>query len=156
MDLHTVETYLRPANLKEIDVWQNGWSWLAGGTWIFSESQPQIKALVDMQSLGWSELDLSSTGLTIGATCVMSRLLHQSYPEEWTAVQALQCAVHELASFKVQNVATVGGNLCLALPASTFAPVMLALEAEYQIMPFTGNPYWIPASDFQTAAWNGE
>ncbi len=152
MDLHSVETYLRPTDLEEVRNWQAGWAWLAGGTWVFSEPQPQIKALVDMQGLGWSELDVTPEGLTIGATCVMSRLLQFSYPKRWTAVEALQSAVHELASFKVQNVATVAGNLCLALPASTFAPAMVALGASYEILPFEGAPYRVSALDFQTGA----
>lgn len=152
MDLHNVEAYLCPTNLEEISTWHNDWSWLAGGTWIFSEPQPQIKTLIDLQSLGWSELEVSPTGLTIGATCVMNRLLQQSYPDDWTSVQALQCAVRELASFKVQNMATIAGNLCLALSASTFAPVMLVLDAKYQILPLNSDSYWVSAAAFQTAA----
>lgn len=152
MDLHSVETYLRPTDLEEVRNWQPGWAWLAGGTWMFSEPQPQINTLVDMQGLEWSELEVTPEGLTIGATCVMSRLLQFPYPECWTALKALQSAVHELASFKVQNAATVAGNLCLALPASTFAPVMVALGASYEILPLEGTPYWVSALDFQTGA----
>lgn len=151
MDLHNVETYLCPTDLEQVK-WQAGWTWLAGGTWVFSEPQPQIKALVDMQKLGWSELEVTPVGLSIGATCVMNRLLQFSYPEDWTAVKALQSAVQELASFKVQNVATVVGNLCLALPASTFAPVMVAIGASYEILPLEGTPYQVSALDFQIGA----
>lgn len=152
MDLHSVETYLRPMDLKEVRNWQPGWAWLAGGTWMLSEPQPHINTLVDMQGLEWSELEVSPSGLTIGATCVMNRLLQFSYPERWTAVKALQSAVQELASFKVQNVATVAGNLCLALPAGTLAPVMVALGASYEILPLEGTPYWVSALNFQTSA----
>ena len=151
MDLYNVETYLYPQDLEQVK-WQPGWTWLAGGTWIFSEAQPQINTLVDMQGLGWSELEVTSVGLTIGATCVMSRLLEFSYPKHWVAVKALQSAVHELASFKVQNAATVAGNLCLALPESTFAPVMLVIDASYEILPLEGAPYQVSALDFQTGA----
>jgi len=150
MDLHNVETYLCPQDLTEITNWQNGWTWLAGGTWLFTEPQPEITTLVDLQNLGWSELEVSPEGLTIGATCIMNRLLNFAYPENWTAIKGLQSAVHELASFKIQNVATVGGNLCLAIPAGTFAPVMVLLEAKYQIIPLSGEPYWISALEFQT------
>ena len=81
MDLHGVETYLRPTDLEGVRNWQPGWAWLAGGTWMFSEAQPQIRTLVDMQGLGWSELEVTPEGLTIGATCIMSRLLQVPYPE---------------------------------------------------------------------------
>lgn len=152
MDLYAVAAYLRPQNLEEIDNWQDSWTWLAGGTWLFNEPQPQVKTLVDITELGWSELEVTSEGLTIGATCVLSQLLQFSYPQAWTAVKALQSAVSELASFKVQNVATVGGNLCLAIPAGTFAPAMVLLGAKYQILPLNGSPYWVSALEFQTGA----
>ncbi|HEY9301010.1 MAG TPA: FAD binding domain-containing protein [Phormidium sp.] len=152
MDLHNIETYLTPQKLEEISNWQTGWTWLAGGTWLFTEPQPQITTLIDLQNFGWSEIEINSEGLTIGATCILSQLLNYNYPENWTAVKGLKSAVHELASFKIQNVATVGGNLCLALPAGTFAPVMLALDAKYQILPLSGEPYWISALEFQTGA----
>lgn len=152
MDLHTVETYLRPQSLQELSHWQKGWAWLAGGTWMFTEPQPHLTTLVDMEGLGWSELEISPRGLSIGATCVMSQLLHQDFPPEWTGVKALQSAVHELASFKVQNMATIAGNLCLALPASTFAPVMVLLEATYEIWSLDGTHRQVPAQDFQTGA----
>ena len=152
MDLHNIETYLTPQNLEEISNWQKGWTWLAGGTWLFTEAQPQINTLVDLQNFGWSEIEINSEGLTIGATCIMSQLLNHSFPENWTAVKGLKSAVKELASFKIQNVATVGGNLCLALPEGTFAPVMILLDAKYQILPLSGEPYWIPALEFQTGA----
>lgn len=152
MDLHTVQTYLRPESLEELPDWQADWAWLAGGTWVFTEPQPQITTLVDLEGLGWATLEVTELGLTIGATCVMNQLLHQPFPSAWTSVKVLQSAVHELASFKVQNVATIAGNLCLALPASTFAPVMVLLDATYDIWSLDGTHFQVPAQDFQTGA----
>ena len=60
MDLYNVETYLRPKSLTEVSDWQPGWNWLAGGTWIFNEVQPQVKTLVDMQWLNWSEIEVTA------------------------------------------------------------------------------------------------
>jgi CO/xanthine dehydrogenase FAD-binding subunit len=152
MDLHRVDTYLRPETLHDLADWQPHWAWLAGGTWLFTEPQPQLQTLVDMQSLGWDELTVSDEGLAIGAMCVMQRLLDCAVPPDWIGMAALRQGVHELASFKVQNVATVAGNLCLALPAGTFAPVMLLLDAEYELLPLHGSPYRVPAAGFQTGA----
>lgn len=153
MDLHTVETYLRPRHVQELPAWEEGWAWLAGGTWLFTEAQPQVRTLVDMGRLGWGELEVTPEGLTLGATCTMNQLLEKTdYPSNWCGVLALQRAVHELASFKIQNMATVAGNLCLALPASTFAPVMVLLDAEYLIQPLNGEPYKVAAAEFQIGA----
>lgn len=152
MDLYGVEQLLRPQRLSDVDQWQSGYCWLAGGTWIFSELQPQIQTLVDLEPLNWSELNIHEHGVTIGATCVMERLLSAAFPSMWLGAGALQDAVRHLASFKVQNVATIAGNLCLALPASTFAPVMLLLNAEYEIFTLAGDSYTVAAADFQTGA----
>ena len=151
MDLYSVKTYLRPRSLQELPDWQTDWNWLAGGTWIFNEVQPQIKTLVDMQRFNWSEIEVTAQGLSIGATCVQNDLLDFSFPDAWTATEALKDAVRELASFKLSHAATVGGNLCLALSASTFAPVMVALNAKYEILRPDSEPYFIDAVDFQTA-----
>ncbi|MBE9042950.1 FAD binding domain-containing protein [Pleurocapsales cyanobacterium LEGE 10410] len=151
MDLYSVKTYLRPKSLREVQNWQTDWNWLAGGTWIFNEVQPQVRTLVDMQRLNWSEIEVNSGGLSIGATCIQNELLDFSFPEAWTATNALKDAVRELASFKLSHAATVGGNLCLALSASTFAPVMVALNAQYEIWQPNGEAYAVDAVDFQTA-----
>ena len=151
MDLYTVETYLRPKSWREVSNWQTNWNWLAGGTWIFNEVQPQVKTLVDMQQLNWSEIEVTTEGLSIGATCIQNDLLDFSFPAAWTGVEALKDAVRELASFKLSHAATVGGNICLALSASTFAPTMVALNAQYEIWQPNGEPYFINAVDFQTA-----
>ena len=151
MDLYNVATYLRPKSLREVENWQSDWNWLAGGTWIFNEVQPQVKTLVDMQQLNWSEIEITSEGLSIGATCIQNDLLDLAFPQSWTATDALKDAVRELASFKLSHAATVGGNICLALSASTFAPAMIALNASYEIWRSHGEPYFVNAVDFQTA-----
>ncbi|MEL7053145.1 MAG: FAD binding domain-containing protein [Cyanobacteria bacterium J06634_6] len=151
MDLYGVETYLKPESLADVSAWQTDWNWLAGGTWIFNQVQPQVKTLVDMQRLDWASIEVSSTGLTIGATCIQNDLLDFSFPADWPAAEALKDAVRELASFKLSHAATVGGNICLALSASTFAPVMVALQAKYEIWRAEGDPYFVDAVDFQSA-----
>ncbi len=151
MDLYSVETYLRPKSLTEVSDWQPDWNWLAGGTWIFNQVQPQVKTLVDMQQFDWSEIEVTPQGLSIGTTCIQNDLLDFSFPKPWSATEALKDAVRELASFKLSHAATVGGNICLALSASTFAPAMVALNAKYEICRSHNEPYFVDAVDFQTA-----
>lgn len=151
MDLYSVETYLQPQSLTDLADWQPDWTWLAGGTWIFNEAQPQVTTLVDMQPLDWAEIAISAEALSMGSTCIQNDLLDFSFPVDWPAAEALKDAVRELASFKLSHAATVGGNLCLALSASTFAPVMVVLQAEYEIWRPHGDPYIVCAADFQIA-----
>ncbi|WP_315790708.1 FAD binding domain-containing protein [Fischerella sp. JS2] len=150
MDLPNIETYLRPKNLQTINNWDKDWAWLAGGTWLFSEPQPQLRVLVDMQFLDWSEIKIQEENLLIGATCPLIKILQYSWQSEWTAIAGLKSAISVLAaSLKVINMATVGGNLCLALSVGTLAPIMIALGAKYEIWNLQGEARLVAAEDFQ-------
>ncbi|MBW4644402.1 MAG: FAD binding domain-containing protein [Goleter apudmare HA4340-LM2] len=150
MDLPNVETYLTPHNLENITNWGEGWVWLAGGTWLFSEPQPHLKVLVDIQDLGWSEIIVEDDYLIIGATCPLIKLLEYPWLSEWTAAEGFKSAIAALAaSFKVINMATVGGNICLALSVGTLAPMMVALEAIYEIWNLNGESRRVAAKNFQ-------
>ncbi len=157
MDLHNIDNYLRPSDINKITDWGEGWSWLAGGTWLFSESQPQIKTLVDIQSLGWDEIEVVSSHnvnqrelLAIGATCPLIKLLQHPWLSEYIAVEGFKGAISALsASLKVVNMATVGGNICLALSVGTLAPIMVGLNASYEIWNREGKSRIVAATDFQ-------
>ncbi len=150
MDLNHVETYLRPTSLEAVQDWQQGWAWLAGGTWLFSEPQPAIDTLVDLEPLNWSEIEFGKDFLEIGATCTFSQLLSYPWLPEWKATSAFKEAVSALAaSFKVTHLATIGGNLCLALAVGVMAPLMVLLDATYEIWSPGDSPRLIAAKDFQ-------
>jgi len=150
LDLHGIETYLRPTTLATVGNWQPGNAWLAGGTWLFSEPQPQLKTLVDLEPLGWSEIELEGETLAIGATCTFAQLLSYPWNPEWQAIALFKSAVSALAaSFKVTHLATIGGNLCLALAVGVMAPVLVALDATYEIWHPIAPPRHIAAKDFQ-------
>jgi CO/xanthine dehydrogenase FAD-binding subunit len=150
MDLHTIETYLRPSNLESVPNWKPGWAWLAGGTWLFSEPQPALNTLVDLEPLNWSEIEIEQDCVAIGATCTFAQLLNYPWQPEWLAAQAFQGAVSALAaSFKVTHLATIGGNLCLALAVGVMAPLMVLLDATYEIWSPNGGSRSIAARDFQ-------
>ncbi|MEM9922912.1 MAG: FAD binding domain-containing protein [Cyanobacteria bacterium P01_D01_bin.50] len=160
MDLHNIDNYLRPTDINQVTDWDKNWSWLAGGTWLFSEPQPQIKTLVDIQSFGWDEIEFfnppySHQGrlLAIGATCTLTKLLEHPRVSEYRAVEGFKGAISALsASLKVVNVATVGGNICLALSVGTLAPIMVALDASYEIWNPMGKSRIVAAKDFQIAS----
>lgn len=157
MDLHNIDNYLLPTDINQVTNWGEGWSWLAGGTWIFSEPQPDIKTLVDIQSLGWEEIEFinshdSSQGelLAIGATCPLIKLIEYPWLPKYVAVEGFRGAINALsASLKVVNIATVGGNICLALSVGTIAPLMVALNASYEIWNRQGKSQIVKAKNFQ-------
>ena len=54
MDLNTITEVVRPAAGVDGVEWRDGDAWLAGGTWLFSELQPHLRRLIDLQALGGS------------------------------------------------------------------------------------------------------
>jgi CO/xanthine dehydrogenase FAD-binding subunit len=55
-----------------------------------------------------------------------------------------------LASFKVWNAATVGGNICMSLPAGPMITMTVALEATYRLWAAVGTERTVAAEGFVT------
>jgi len=124
VDLTTVTSH-RPARGRGDLALAPGESLLAGGTWLFSEPQPTTTGLVDLTTLGWPDTEpLPDGGLRLAATCPVA-VLRDLGPEP-----CRQAAEALLMSWKVAAVATVGGNLCLALPAGAVTSLTAGLGAE--------------------------
>lgn len=151
MDLNTVTEVDRPGSREAIRPWREGDAWLAGGTWLFSEPQPRLRRLVDLEGLGWEPLAVSDRGLSIAATCTIRRLDAFVAPADWLAAPLIrQCCRSLLASFKVWNTATVGGNLCMSLPAGSMISLTAALEGVCTVWPRDGGERRVPVVDFVT------
>lgn len=149
MNLHTITAVQRPRSTDEIGPRQAGDAWLAGGTWLFSEPQPHLRRLIDLQQLGWPALSLSAKGLDIAATCRLADLYAYKGDSGWAAAPLIQaCCESLLASFKIWNAATVGGNLCMSLPAGAMVSMCVALEATLTLLARDGNTRTVAAIDF--------
>jgi len=151
MNLNTVTALRQPTSAAEIAQWRSGVAWLAGGTWLYSEPQPGIDTLIDLDYLGWPALEASPAGLDIGATCRIAELHRFEAPGEWTATALIRaCCNALLASFKIWNAATVGGNICMSLPAGAMISLVIALEGRFTLWPRDGAPREVAAVDFVT------
>ena len=153
MDLNTVNRVRRPARAEEIATWEAGFAWLAGGTWLFSEPQTDVHTLIDLESLGWPSLTPSDDGLEIAATCRVVEIdeFVENAPPGWTAAPLFrQCCRSFLSSFKIWNEATVGGNICMSLPAGPMISLTAALEGVATLWPRSGPPRQVAVVDFVT------
>ena len=159
MDLDTV-TELVPAPGAS---WRDGDAWLAGGTWLFSQPQPGVSRLLDLHDFGWPSLVEDPAGLQMAATCTLAELSRwrpaaqpsgiQPSGAQWPAVALLaQCCNALLGSFKVWNMATVGGNICLSLPAGPMTSLTAALDGVATIWSPDGSARDLPVTDFVTGA----
>jgi CO/xanthine dehydrogenase FAD-binding subunit len=151
MDLNTVLEVARPSTREEIPHWCDSDAWLAGGTWLFSEPQSGVRRLIDLERFGWESLRVEEPGLAIAATCTISHLDALSAPPAWAAAPLIrQCCRALLASFKIWNTATVGGNICMSLPAGAMISLTAALEAVCTIWRRDGSERRVRVVDFVT------
>ena len=151
MDLNTIVEVAHPGTRAQLPVWAAGDAWLAGGTWLFSEPQVHLTRLIDLTDLKWPALTITDTGLTIAATCTVAQLDALACPPEWLAAPLInQCCRAFLASFKIWKTATVGGNLCMSLPAGPMIALTAALDGVCTIWKADGGEQTISAAGFVT------
>ncbi|WIB68962.1 FAD binding domain-containing protein [Curtobacterium sp. MCBD17_035] len=129
MDLVTVRTVRTPTHRDDLAL-APGERPLGGGTWLHSEEQPGLTGLVDLTTLGWPDVERTSETLTIAATCTIATLVRTTPDPDWTAWPLVgRCANALLASFKIWNAATVGGNVAVGLPAGAMIALLATLDA---------------------------
>ena len=162
MDLNTVVSVRQPASRADLTI-APGEAFLGGGTWLFSEPQAHLTGLVDLTTLGWAAATVTDDGgLSLAATCTLAELAALPPQPGWAAHPLLrQCCTALLGSFKVWNAATVGGNICLALPAGPMTSLAAALDAEAVIWMPDGGERRMPVLELvtgveQTALSSGE
>ncbi len=72
-------------------------------------------------------------------------------PGEWSAAPLIgECCRAFLSSFKIWNTATVGGNVCMSLPAGPMISLTVALEGICRILNRDGAERRVPVEDFVT------
>lgn len=151
MDLNTVTSIVRARHRRDLDALGPTVVPLAGGSELFADPRVHLTGLVDLLTLGWPALTVSAAGLEIAATCTLAELSRLPAEPGWRAHPLLfQCCTALFGSFKVWNVATVGGNLCTALPAGPMITLAVALDGEVLIWRRDGRDERLPAADFVT------
>lgn len=136
MDLNTITSFRRATTRDDLAL-APGEIILGGGTWLFGEPQPHATGLVDLTTMGWADLEVSEQGLRIGATCTIATLVAFAEgrttdavaPDDWAAIALFPVAANALlASFKIWNTATVGGNVCRSFSAGALVSLASGLD----------------------------
>ncbi|MFE5616989.1 FAD binding domain-containing protein [Streptomyces sp. NPDC056524] len=152
MDLNTIAD-VRDARRRE--PWRPGDAWLGGGTYLFSEPQPHLRRLIDLSRMGWEPLTRHADGsLEIAATCTIAQLSRFGRQQLDAPAAPLfeQCCRAFLASFKIWNMATVGGNLCNGLPAGPMISLTTALDGTCLLQAQGGSTRRVKVADFVVGA----
>ncbi|WP_239150311.1 FAD binding domain-containing protein [Streptomyces sp. SID13588] len=130
--------------------WRPGDAWLGGGTWLFSRPQPDIDRLLDLHHFGWPPCERVADGISIAATCTIGELLELPEVREWSALSLMRhCCEAFSGSFKIRNLATVGGNLALSLPIGPMISLFSGLDGVC-VIESAARSRAVPASEFVT------
>lgn len=122
---------------------------IAGGTNVMLQARNMAinpEYLVDITNIpGLEYITLDGQGLRIGALSTIRALetsseLKKRYP-------IIPQAANQLGSVAIRNIATLGGNLCNALPSAETAQAMMALQAKAKIIGPSGTRE-LPIVDF--------
>ena len=100
---------------------------LGGGT-LLSQGTPDSVHAVDLQLLGLDSLRVNGNSLELGATLTLQSLLESEHCPE-----ALKRALKLEAPLNIRNSATVAGTLVSCDGRSTFATMLLALDAKLSV-----------------------
>jgi CO/xanthine dehydrogenase FAD-binding subunit len=112
---------------------------LAGGTDLLldlDEGRTRPERVVSLRRLPWRNLDWVGGALTIGSTLPLRAL--ENDPELPRRLPGLWRAVHAVGSVALRHRATLGGNLGRSAPASDLVPMLLALDAEVDLVGTAG------------------
>lgn len=121
---------------------------IAGGTDVLVERDPQVEVLIDITGVGLDYINSDGQGVKIGAASTFADI----------AVSPALCkspydilaeAARQMGTPQVRNLATIGGNICSAVPSADSAPALLALDATLSIVGPTGGRSMQIADFFQ-------
>lgn len=150
MDLTTVTEVLVARDRTDLADPRPGDAFLAGGTALYGEPDDSLRRLVDLTELDWEPLTVGTDGLHIAGTCTVAALRAFQPPVEWPHVSRLiaDCCDAFLASFKIWNRSTVGGNLCVSYPAGSMISLTAAADGRVLVWRPDGTEYVLPVTDF--------
>jgi len=112
---------------------------LAGGTDVMFDldgGKSAPRRVVSLRRLPWRTVDWNGPVLTVGSTLPLRSL--ERDPELPRQHPGLLQAIRAVGSVQLRHRATLGGNLGRAAPASDLIPVLLALDAEVDVVGPTG------------------
>ena len=124
--------YLKPKAVKEAITLlkENGKRGrvVAGGTDLMVEQDPGIEVLIDITNLGLEYLKNGSEGVKIGAATTFAEIAVCPFLSI-APYNVLAEAARQIGTPQIRNLATIGGNLCSAVPSADSAPALLVLDS---------------------------
>lgn len=135
MSLTSVKEYFTPAgNAELVDLlakYGDAALIVAGGSFVHGLDARNlllgVEALIDIQNLGFNQITLNSSGLSIGATVTFSDLQQSAEIQDAAIHGAIRDAL-QYPPAQIRNVATIGGNIASACPYFDLPTAFMALD----------------------------
>jgi CO/xanthine dehydrogenase FAD-binding subunit len=108
---------------------------IAGGTDLLldiEEGRAAPTRVVSLRRLPWRTLDWVDGVLTVGSTLPLRSL--EDDPDVRAGLPGLWQSIHAVGSVALRHRATLGGNLGRSAPSSDLVPMLLALDAEVELV----------------------
>lgn len=150
MDLNTIQRVRVVRERAELAAMGPRTAVIGGGSWVFSLPHDHLDELLDLQGFGWEPVVRTADGLSLAATCTLSELAAMPDAGESAHPLFFQCCTALLGSFKIWNVATVGGNIANALPAGPMISLAAALDASALVWRADGSDLLVPVAELVT------
>jgi probable selenate reductase FAD-binding subunit len=128
-----IPSYHRPASVDEAVQLKSRLGpdavFLAGGTEVNNLHAPRPAALIDLVGLGLEKIDVTKSGVRLGAGVTFQQLIeHADIPE------FLKTAAHQMDNRNIRNRATIGGHLGSNRSCADLIPALLAAEAQVTLV----------------------
>lgn len=145
--------YVRPNGLSEVlqaldDLKHQKTHVLAGGTDLIPALRDRTKKadyIVDLSGASLNGVVFERQQARIGALVTFARLCRDA--EVRTGLPAVAESAAQVGAVQCRNLATIGGNLCAAVPSLDSAPPLMALEAKLRLQSKAGERL-IPVEHF--------
>ena len=160
MDIDTITTYRRARTRADL-VLAPGETLLAGGTWLMSEPQPDDDRIRRPHHPRLARPRGDRGRVCASARPARSRVsssgpgrrrrMPHPAPESWRATSIIPDAANALlASFKIWNTATVGGNVCRSFAAAAMVSLAAALDGIAVVWTTDGGERRVPVAELMT------
>lgn len=122
----------------------------AGGTYVHELRERDklgwVKSVVDLQALGLSGVNYTSTEVRIGATTTLNRTISSKALRE-KGFETLIQAAYSMGPEQIKNAATVGGAVACGIAVIDLVPALISLEAKIAVMDSSGASQEVPLLD---------
>ena len=143
-----IEGYYVPKDIREavelrVSLGEGAW-FLGGGTELNSLDAPQVERehLISIEGLGLNRFETADGVLVIGAGCTIQEMVEADDVPEIVKKACLQ-----VENRSIRNQATIGGHIAAGHPYASVLPILVALEAEVDVVASDGTPNSDPIGD---------